>query len=462
MMKGKAAIALFLTTFMAGCGGHRSRDPADPNAYAIRVPVTPAPGSSLQRLSLPPQVMVSLQRPDQRDLRIFDGNGKPVPIAFLPSPPPRGVQHDIHLEAFPMLGTAGALDSTDVTLNMDALHSSHTVRIVSVATNDKKDVRAKVLGVLLDARQVSDRAVAIRLDAGFPPQQPITFAIEASDDLKTWQPLAEKVIYRSADRADALGSEAIPLDSVDLAGRYVRVTWHADTPLMGSVTIRGATLTLTSEAHDDDMQTIDAVLPTAQDPHEVRFMVPFATPLQALRVIPSAEDAILPVRILRRDGPDQPWTPMGGGTISSRPSGDKPIELSGQSFGEIEIEADRRTPGFTQPPRLQLVFKPIHLAVSFGGPGPFRLAAGLKSAPDNDLPVEDIVPGYRQGMEQRLPVAGIDARSLPAKLTLLSPGAGDRPWQQILLWSVLVAGTAVLGLMAWSLWRKSSARPPTD
>jgi len=27
---------------------------------------------------------------------------------------------------------------------------------------------------------------------------------------------------------------------------------------------------------------------------------------------------------------------------------------------------------------------------------------------------------------------------------------------------VLVAGTAVLGLMAWSLWRKSSARPPTD
>ena len=83
----------------------RAADPSQAESYALRLPLAVVPDAAVQRLPLPPQVLVALQNADYRDLRIFNAAGQPVPLALAAAslaPTPERQQRP--LVAHPILG----------------------------------------------------------------------------------------------------------------------------------------------------------------------------------------------------------------------------------------------------------------------------------------------------------------------------------------------------------------------
>ena len=466
-----AAAALSLCTGLA----QAAADASSPAAYAIRIPVTLAADAPLQRVMLPAEVLVRLQSPGYADVRLFNGAGQPVPMALAGVAAASAPEEWVTVTAYPILGAAstGTAGLEGLSLRIEERQGQRVVQIDTAArtTTAGPATPQAVRGALLDARNVQLPVARMALDVDLPAGQPLTFRVQASKDLKHWQPLAETVLYR-ADAAAAptapgrLGNEQIDLQRADLKGHYLRVTWGD-----AAVTLRGATLATSSKTGPRERVSASMATPALANPRELVFALPFATPVAALAITPPGSNVLIPVRVLGRNHREQPWSPLASAVVYKMATGGKeqasgPVELSGASVREIKIEADPKTPGFAAAPALALQFEPAQLVFLASGQGPFTLAAGLPgatAAASAFLPLASLVPGYQPAQENQLPVALADVARAditggkPADDALVPAAAasGGISTRSAVLWGVLLAGVAALGLMAWLLLRQT-------
>jgi hypothetical protein len=467
-----AAAALSLCTGVA----QAAADANSPAAYAIRIPVTLAADAPLQRVVLPAEVLVRLQSPGYADVRLFNGAGQPVPMALAGVAAASAPEESVVLPAYPILGghgTPGQAGLEGLSLRIEERQGQRVVQIDTAATTTTAGPATPqaVRGALLDARNVQLPVARMALDVDLPAGQPVTFRVQASKDLKHWQPLAETVLYR-ADAAAAptapgrLGNEQVDLQRADLKGHYLRVTWGD-----AAVTLRGATLATSSKTGPRERVSASMATPALANPRELVFALPFATPVAALAITPPGSNVLIPVRVLGRNHREQPWSPLASAVVYKMATGGKeqasgPVELGGISVREIKIEADPKTPGFAAAPALALQFEPAQLVFLASGQGPFTLAAGLPgatAAASAFLPLASLVPGYQPAQENQLPVALADVAR--ADITGGQPADGAQvpaaaasggiSTRSAVLWGVLLAGVAALGLMAWLLLRQT-------
>ena len=474
----KKPVALNLPLVLAAaalslCAGvaQAAADASSPAAYAIRVPVTLAADAPLQRVMLPAEVLVRLQSPGYADVRLFNGAGQPVPMALAGVAAASAPEESVTLPAYPVLGAAstGAAGLEGLSLRIEERQGQRVVQIDTAATAGTTP--QAVRGALLDARNVQLPVARMALDVDLPAGQPVTFRVQASKDLKHWQPLAETVLYR-ADAAAAptapgrLGNEQIDLQRADLKGHYLRVTWGD-----AAVTLRGATLATSSKTGPRERVSASMAAPALANPRELVLALPFATPVAALAITPPGSNVLIPVRVLGRNHREQPWSPLASAVVYKMATGGKeqasgPVELGSISVREIKIEADPKTPGFAAAPALALQFEPAQLVFLASGQGPFTLAAGLPgatAAASAFLPLASLVPGYQPAQENQLPVALADVAR--ADITGGKPADGAQvpaaaasggiSTRSAVLWGVLLAGVAALGLMAWLLLRQT-------
>lgn len=436
---------------LAGCSQEPAGNPTDPAAYAVRLAVTPTPGASVQRIVVPAEALAALRSPSRADIRIFDGAGTPLAMAL--SRPAGGAARleTVKLPAFPIAGPAGAL-ADGAELKVEQRDGD---RIVTVVRGPAAPVKPVTLGVLFDTRAIAARGRSLRLDAVLPPQQPVQFQVETSTDLADWTSAGGKIVYRrAADQAGAIGSEAIPLDDIDLKDRYLRVTWTSQQRLLAPVEIRGALIDVARRFGNDDRPSLATSPPRRIDAHDIRFALPRPIALAAVSIEPAAGEQLVPVQIFGRNAPDQGWTPIGSGSL--RAGAPAPVELSAGAYSDYRIEADRRTPGFTATPRLKLLFEPARVAVLFDGKPPYTLAAGIANAESRYLGIDELIPGYRSGMLDRLPQATVAASATPV-LALTQPDDRLFSPRKAMLWGLLLLGVAALGFMVWRLWKPAKA-----
>lgn len=479
-MKKPVALNLPLvlaTAALSLCAGvaQAAADANSPAAYAIRIPVTLAADAPLQRVVLPAEVLVRLQSPGYADVRLFNGAGQPVPMALAGVAAASAPEELVTLPAYPILGAAstGTAGLEGLSLRIEERQGQRVVQIDTAATTTTAGPATPqaVRGALLDARNVQLPVARMALDVDLPAGQPVTFRVQASKDLKHWQPLAETVLYR-ADAAAAptapgrLGNEQIDLQRADLKGHYLRVTWGD-----AAVTLRGATLATSRSTGPRERVSASMATPALANPRELVFALPFATPVAALAITPPGSNVLIPVRVLGRNHREQPWSPLASAVVYKMATGGKeqasgPVELGGISVREIKIEADPKTPGFAAAPALALQFEPAQLVFLASGQGPFTLAAGLPgatAAASAFLPLASLVPGYQPAQENQLPVALADVAR--ADITGGQPADGAQvpaaaasggiSTRSAVLWGVLLAGVAALGLMAWLLLRQT-------
>jgi hypothetical protein len=418
-------------------------------AYAYRAPLPILAGAPLQRVAIPPQVLVRLQEADQSDLRIFNAQGQPLSMARLPARPSRSEQGEIELRPLPVLGAPGALAVTGVILQVD---EKGLARVIGV-NGAPEPPKTVLLGVLLDVRGVRDPATRLRLTTDIPAQQPVTFQVESSSDLAQWNSLAEVVAYRSpGDRSPVTLALARPA----LEGSYLRVTWRSANRLLGPVVVRGAMLT-TEHPKTPKVERAEISGAKRTGSHELDFGLPFGTPVTALQLTPAGQNTILPIRILGRADSEQPWTLLASGTASSlQGTGgarvSPAIPLQGGDFRFIRVEADKRTSGFTAPPRVQVQLEPRDVVILVTGGPPFTIAAGLKGANSNFLPLDSLMAASPGVNLADLPL--IEGQPHIPVTPSVDDGSGGLSARILILWGVLLGATAILGFIAWLVSRK--------
>jgi hypothetical protein len=435
-----AALALLLTSPLQAASEDR------PSDYAVRIALTPAPGAALQQVSLPARVLVASRDAGLADVRIFDANGQPVPIALAPVAI-RQERRKVSVPVLPILGAADALAVTGVSLKIDG---QNRASVVQVDGKPRSSNDSQLLGILLDTRQVADPISALVLDVATPAGQPVTLQVESSADLKDWQPLADKVVYRTS--ADTT-TETIDVPAQDPQGRYLRVTWQATSRLLSPVIVRAATA-FTARDSAGTMPRAVLTVPAMTDAHAIEFTLPFAAAVAALEITLAGKDTLVPVRILGRNQDEEPWTPVASGSLfrvsdRGKPSANPAIALARTRFGSLRIEADARSRGFAVAPRIAVRLQPVQIAFLATGPAPFTLAAGKAEAAPAFLALDDLLRTGTSGVTNTLPLATTAGEADPV-VAVLAPPHGT-PWRRVALWGVLLAGTALLAGMVWML-----------
>lgn len=421
--------------------------PAD---HAVRLAVTPIPGAPLQRLALPAAALVALREPGLADLRIFNGAGVAVPMALADGSRPG--RRSLALAALPILGRPGVLQVTGLTLAFDAARNARVATVAGTVAGAGDNI---VLGVLFDTRAVRLPGETLALDATLPAMQPVTFKVEASDDLSRWTPVGERTVYRAGP---ATGDDAaVALGGIALRDRYLRVRWRSDTQLVGAVAVRGATLALTGPADRLPAPRL-SVTPRREADGALAFELPSATPLATLDVALAGDADLVPVRILGRNDREQPWALLGAGTLyrlraTTGLRRNAPIALDGRSARQIRVEPDSKSAGFAGAPAITLTLAPVELVFVAQGAGPFTLAAGRAGGKPAFLPLATLLPDAPPNAAAALPAAAVAGAADVPRIVATAASSGPER-RTVLLWAIILIGAATLGVMVLRLLRR--------
>jgi hypothetical protein len=435
------SIALAALALLTACDKAPEAPPTAPEGFKVRLTVEPAAGGGAQRLLLPAQALIAIERADLGDVRLFDGRGKTVPLARDGA---AAQPHDrITLDAIPLKpGQSRGTGPTTIRIDNAAVGQIE-VSGGGTTAQDRNEA-------LFDTRRIDQPAVSLTLDAQLPLQRPVTVTLETSGDLASWEPLAEKVLLRAYQGGEVLGPPEIALGGATLKNRYLKVSWSD----VDGVEVRGAAID-TASAAPPPRVAVQASGLALESAHRLRFSVPFGAPLAALRLIETGPDGVVPLRLYGRNHPEETWTLLGAGI--ARP-GDKgsTIDLGGTSWRDYRIEADARSAGFAAAPGLELLLEPVELVAAFNDAPPYVLAVGSGSAAPAWFAADELI-GNRDGTPAALPLARVDVSGAPAPaIAVAPPGEGPLDPRKLALWGALVLGTAILALAAIRLMRANA------
>lgn len=436
-MSRKSHLAVALLLFVAACGDQDEIAEPKGDDFALSLKIE-AEGAKVQRIDLPAAALVAIKRPDKGDIRVVDAHYRPLSMAFIDLD--AGRENKLELHAIPFDGSKGKNTATPVSVRVEQDGSS-------VSVQSGRGGPADEAGVLFDTRNVKEPAVGIALEVEVPKQRPVAISIEAGNDLKSWEPLAEHVLLRLGDGPELLGGNRIALPGADLRERYLRVTWQ-DKP---QLRIKVATLVTSSIPRPRPVAVSTKGLKLS-DAHGLTFTMPSGVMPTAMRVTMTGRDGVIPVRLLGRDNLEAPWTPLSiaslrqGGAAVLLEIGERPLHL-------LKLEADPRSAGFSQVPKVEFQYTPVALAVAFNGAGPYRLLVGNSSAKPTSFALKDLT-NASQGLEE----AKIIGAQPDVSVELAESGHDTRfTPRSTALWSVLLGGVALLVYAAIKLMRINNA-----
>jgi hypothetical protein len=307
---------------------------------------------------------------------------------------------------------------------------------------------------LLDTRKLDQPVDAIVLKASIPVERPVTFRLLASSNLKDWESLAEKVLFRPSGDKPMLGGDRVEVGGADLRGRFIGVSWAG----AGDVVLSGASAVLA-----EPVKVPRSAVPTMplklRDPHELILHLPDNERLTGLRVMASANDGVVPVHLSAGTPGRDRWESFARTTIAPE-RGATTIDLPVRTVASVKLEADRRTGGFSEAPRVELLFDPVELLVGFSGTPPYRLAIGQPAAAPNFLRANEIAPGMGASAIAKLPSAALAGTTgqLASPVDVQSNPGNVQDRRKWVLWTALLVGTLVLLWIAFRLVRTGSQR----
>lgn len=437
MMRRIAPVVLAL---LAAC----SQPSGNENDFAFAAAVDPQANAMVHRIDLPAAALAAIKRDDLGDVRLLDARGKELPLARLDLPGVTALtRHAVPL--YPIAGGQGSESAGAVLLAV--ARPGQTILIESNAAATMTGMAA----ALLDSRALNEPAVGLQLELELPAQTPISITVEASRDLKTWDMLAEKVLFSPTAGVAPLGGARLALPGSDLEQRYLRLRWTAE----AGVNLRGATVDTAKSvpAPAIALATRGAVL---DDAHNLRLAVSTPIPLVGIELVGTKADGLIPVRLYGRDAQEQAWQPLAAATLRGDGRAAR-FDLPGSVFRQYKVEADKRSAGFSRPPEIKLLLQPMPLLTVFNGQPPYRLTAGNSQALAKYFAPADLAEPKL--LQTDLPIARISTSAAP--VIDLGAGPGDSPLapRKLALWAALLLGTAVL---AWGAVRLLRAGPDSD
>ena len=416
-----------------------------PSQFRSSAPITVTGADGLNEVEIPVEAYRDARK-DLADIRVFNKAGEAVPYAWAGMAPPQlEATPPLELPIFPISKVEPAGSSASAEVSVRASDGT----LVSVKSKGAAPAKGKATpkAYLLDASKATEpmRALAFRWKTA-PGREVVNVTVEASDDLRSWNPVASSPI---------VGLEAngrvISQPRVEFAPRkvkYFRVTW--DAPSFELAEVRAE-----HEQRGVIPKRQAMTVKAAPGPNAGEFIFDLGgrLPVESLRLVPGQANSVLSTLIFTRDEEKEPWRPMASASFYR-------LDHAGKELQSPAIEIGRRparywlvrlAPGSSAgaPPTMEVAWKNPTLVFVATGEAPFHLAFGNAQAASTALPLTTLVPATPKQLKLSPAALGpVRAGPPPTRWENL---VGEMNARRIALWAILFAGVAALGFMAWRL-----------
>lgn len=416
-------------------------------------------------LDLPEAAYAGMARRDLGDLRVLNGAGEIVPHALLrPAASESRPAAPLAVSFFPLYGTAGrALE--DLALRVER-KADGTVSAV-VAPGGQRAAGRRLLGYVIDASAASAATRELRFDwpAG-PEGTSVGLRVEASDDLKSWRPLASGPLIVLRQGELLLERRAIELPPT--RAKYFRVAWRPSDEELKLAGVAAVPVDATSERPRSWSRAIPAAL---AKPGEYLFELPASLPVDRLRFELPNENTVAAVTLAVQDRPNGPERALRSAVLyRMQERGEQlvnpDLEIAPTLAPRWVMRVDMRGGGLGGGmPALQAGWLPHRLVFVARGEPPFRAVFGNAEAKPVGFTVQSLVPNY--AADKPLPalpahLGAVQTRELaePTPADVLRGYYEQMDSKKMWLWGSLILAVLVIVGMAWRLARQMSA--PAD
>jgi len=426
--------------------------------FAFGFTVEGGAGGALWRLELPEAVYRGVTRADLGDLRVFNRAGDIVPHALrLPGMAVAAAPAPVAVPFFPLY-THGVPDVAGRTLRIITDEAGTIVDATSEAI--AVDATDRIAAYLLDTSALQAPPARLTLAWEHPPDASFAVSVDvaASDDLSHWSSLVANVTL-----ADLRSGEAVLVhNEIDLPQRqakYLRITWPA---ALSRVTLTGiqAVFRAAWEPLPHRWHPVTGVADT-EDPRNYDFDSGGHRPVDRARIGFATRNVAVEATLESRATPQDRWRNHYRGEFYSLEQAGTVLESKPVEFGATPdrywrfriADRDQRLAG--GPPVLTLGWVPQRLTFVAQGEPPYTVAFGSAVTTAAARPVDTLLHTMEEAQEQGLivPAQASAVFTLGGEEKLQQP-APPFPWKKLALWSVLLAGVALLAWMVRGLFRQ--------
>ena len=456
-------IMFFLTSAMATAADK----PAD---FAFGITLEATGSDALYEVTLPPSVYQGVVRRDLGDVRVFNSAGAVVPHAWRPRRTEKAeAGATLPLTLFPLKAAAGAnIDALSIRVNRGAGGAVS----VDVNSSGVPATAQQTVAYLIDMSAQERALRTIDLDWKASDGFAGKLRIDASDDLSNWQSLVRDAPLMNLE----VGGQRLQQKRVELPQRkakYLRLAWVDDAAKTAHPEITAANGELAEKFIEAPREWMPVKAETGAKGGEYLFDFKGFYPMDRFRLVLPEANTIVRVEVLARDKAEQPWRSVTRGVAyrlnqagSEVVSPDIKVSASSERWWMVRV--DQRGGGMGGSlPTLSAGWVPHQLVFAARGAPPFTLAYGNRAAQPGELPIESLIPGYRDDAGATVRTARtsgkvtVNVRAASAQGQKELGGAvrleEQVDWKRWSLWGVLGLGVLVLGGMAWRLLKQLGA-----
>lgn len=429
-----------------------------PQDFAFGFTVESEAQGALFELDVPDAIYRRVTRPDLSDIRVFNSVDQMVPHALrLPGTELKEVPAPIEVPFFP-LHTRGEEDTSGQMLRIITDEKGTIVdTTTTVVPSDKPDL---VSAYLLDTSALEQSPDRLRLawkrpeDAGFA----VTVGVTYSDNLSHWYSLVNAVTL-----ADLHSGEAVlthnEIELPERKARYLRITWPE---ALREVNLTGvlASFSATEQPLPRLWLTVPG-LPDKDDPRAFDYDTGGHWPVDRARMEFASANVVVNAVLMSRSGQEARWNTRHSGIFYTLKHKGTVLESEPAGFGSTSDRnwrfklADKERQLAGTPPTLVLSWVPHVLTFVAQGDPPYTVAFGSATIAAAARPVDELLRRIDEEQEKGL-IATAKASSV---FTLggemkLEPPATPFPWKTFMLWTVLLAGVAMLAWMVRRLFKQ--------
>lgn len=416
-----------------------------PDDFDLKLRIEVPSQAGLLRLKLPEDVYRAMRRVDLGDMRILNAAGETVPMARMPR---ETKEQDQRIE-LPLLPLPKVSASNGGKLTVSQERSGSNVR-VEIDTQQGKPADEVVPGYLLEVKEFDVPINELILH--WPEKIVFEAAVQisASDDLKNWRRVVRRVpVLAIGGVGSRILQDRVKLPAVK--ARYLRISWVGTAP---NISLDKATLIhkKKSQAEERKWLAIDGKVKG----NSIVYASPGLFPVDQIRLMPVDDSDVLPAILYSRRSVNKRWhwrirtlgyrLRQNNGFAEGSPD---TIPRTYDPLWRVDLDRGARSSSL---PRLQLGWMPEEVVFVARGAGPYTLVVGSSSATPVWLAPRQVVPGFGTDKAAAVSSAYVVSGADPVKPVSRTAA----PWQvesNWILWSALLLGVAVLGMMARGLWR---------
>ena len=431
-----------------------------PNDFTTRAEVIAPSGASIVRAALPAASIAALRGANAGDLRVFNASGVSLPHALIDASTEAIARADApgqRLVALPIYASTTSTVSGAPTLRIE---EGPTQRVIEYSSSKATSTTKQApRGLLFDTRKVDAEVRAIELEGTLPNATIVKVSLDISADLKTWRMLvSDAPVFDFGNDGPRNRRIALPV-AQSFKDQYVRLTSNLPdgTQIVALTTVGTGSV----KAVQPTAIALGAPVTTADNAVEWTLSTGFRT--SGLRLQTTANNTLMPVRILTRARAGDPWQPVASTVVyrlagTSGTDGVNPsLPINVPLASQLRVEAMRGYSLSGVPLTLALEFPPLQVLFIATGDGPFSVATGKAGLETAALPVATLMPNYASGAEFATPLVQAATITVDVKPRTAAQRAKDALSELLnrsaILWAVLGLAVLVLAALAISLLR---------